>query len=65
VLDYKPTITVKEARKILGSEASSLTDEAILELIQSIERLTDYIWDDLTVPKTGMVESAVCSPQRQ
>lgn len=38
----KPLISILEARKILAEEASALSDDELLELIQSMEKLASY-----------------------
>lgn len=42
MIDRKQIISVKEARKILAEEASGLTDEQIRQLVQNIEKLSEY-----------------------
>lgn len=37
------TISVKEARKILGTTANGLSDEAIQRLIEQVDVLTDVV----------------------
>ncbi len=37
----KPIITVKEARKLIGTEANGLTDSEVLQIIQELTQLAD------------------------
>jgi len=55
-LSYKeeqPIITVKEARKILGKDAETLTDQAILEQIRCLAILAKKMLAD------GFVKSQI------
>lgn len=42
-LPYKSTISINEARKILGTTAKGLSDEAIRKIINQVEILTDIV----------------------
>lgn len=39
----KPLISIAEARKILASDATELTDEQIAREVQNIEALAEYL----------------------
>lgn len=47
----KPIITVKEARKLLGVSAKSLTNEEIKQMLIEYESLARYVIRDYLVRK--------------
>lgn len=51
----KPIISVKEARKILGIEYKSLTDEHIMGVVMSLERIASHFLLNVKVPNKHMV----------
>ena len=51
----KPIISVKEARKILGKEYGSLTDEHIMGVVASLERIAVHFLLNIKVPNKRMV----------
>lgn len=46
----KPTISVKEARKILGKEYSSLSDEHVMGVVKSLEQIAIHFLLNVKVP---------------
>jgi len=51
----KPIISVKEARKILGIEYKSLSDEHIMGVVASLERIAVHFLLNVKVPYNRMV----------
>lgn len=39
----RPVVSVKEARKILGTTAKGLSDDAIMRLVTQVDVLTDIV----------------------
>lgn len=39
----KPSLSVKEAKKILGTTATGLSDSAIMQLVEQVDALTDVV----------------------
>ena len=39
----QPSINLTEAKKVLGTTATGLTDEAIMNLVAQVEALTDIV----------------------
>jgi hypothetical protein len=40
--DAKPIITIKEARKLLGKDAQTMSDEAVEQLISDLDFIARY-----------------------
>lgn len=53
LLTTRPLITVKEARKILGQDAKSMTDQDIRRLVESYDEIAKLIIRDHSVLKTN------------
>lgn len=51
----KPIITAKEARKVLGKEYDTLTDEHIEGIIVSLSKIASYFLESIIVPKNNKV----------
>jgi hypothetical protein len=56
-LEQKPLITIKEARKLLGSLADSSSDEELMQLIETQTQLVRLALSDFMVRKISMVSS--------
>ena len=48
-------ISLKEARKLLGSESSGISDEYLAKIINSFENLSSRALDHILVPNNHMV----------
>lgn len=53
---YKPIISVKEARKLLGLSAKDITDGELLELLLQQEQIIRLIFKKYRVHKNAVVE---------
>lgn len=51
----KPIISIKEARKILGKEYDSLSDDGLQRVIMSLHKIANNLLDSIKVPNTKMV----------
>lgn len=47
-----PLISVKEARKLLGSDSNNLTDDDIMGIIMKLQQLAGDILDTIKVPNS-------------
>lgn len=47
-----PLISIKEARKLLGSDSNSLTDDDIMGTIMKLQQLASDILDTIKVPNS-------------
>jgi len=48
-------ISLKEARKLLGSDSDGISDEYLIKLIQSFCKISGRILDNILVPNNQMV----------
>lgn len=55
--DYKPTLTLKQARRILGKDISdSIDDVHLSRMLGELSNLAKAMIDDFSVPKNEEVE---------
>lgn len=55
--DYRPTLTLKQARRILGKDISDSIDDAHLSrILGELSNLAKAMIDDFSVPKNEEVE---------
>ena len=52
-LSEKPIITTGEARKILGKECESLSDEHLVGIIVSLSKIAEYYIGKMNVPNNA------------
>lgn len=52
----KPIISVKEARKLLGSKYQSISDSEVEQMVMDIEKMSRAVIRDYLIRNTGVVK---------
>ena len=53
--DYKPIISVKEARKLLSADAETISDDDLIRTISGMQQIATTLLTSDSVPRNGKV----------